>query len=166
MINVLRILMTYEERLAQKLAELGLEMPAAAAPKGLYRPVVVTGDLAYTSGHLPFEADARLITGRVGDELDAEEAQRAAMLAALGVLASLKAELGNLDRVRRLVKLVGMVNCTPEFTAQPAVINGASQLLADVFGTTTGIGARSAFGVGSLPLGVPVEIEAIFKVKT
>jgi enamine deaminase RidA (YjgF/YER057c/UK114 family) len=157
--------MTHEQRLARKLAELGLPLPAAATPKGLYRPVLVVGNLAYTSGHLPFEHDGRLITGRVGETMDADAAQRAAMLAGLGILATLKAELGSLDRVRRLVKLLGMVNCTPAFTQQPAVVNGASQLLADVLGAEDGVGARSAFGVGSLPLGVPVEIEAIFEIE-
>jgi enamine deaminase RidA (YjgF/YER057c/UK114 family) len=157
--------MTTEERLAQKLAELQLKMPAAATPKGLYRPVLVVDNLAYTSGHLPFEPDGRLITGRVGEGMDVDAAERAAMLAALGILATLRAELGSLDRVRRVVKLLGMVNCTPDFTQQPAVVNGASRLLADVFGTKRGVGARSAFGVGSLPLGVPVEIEAVFEIE-
>ncbi|MBN1395865.1 MAG: RidA family protein [Pirellulales bacterium] len=157
--------MTPEQRLAAKLAELKLELPAPAAPKGLYRPVLVVDGLAYTSGHLPVEANGELITGRVGDEIDVEAAQRAALLAGLGILASLRAELGSLNRVRRLVKLLGMVNGTPHFIQQPAVINGASQLMADVFGPENGVGARSAFGVGSLPLGVPVEIEAVFEIE-
>ncbi|MBN1588258.1 MAG: RidA family protein [Pirellulales bacterium] len=157
--------MKSEERLVERLARLGLEMPEAAEPKGLYRPVLIVDDLAYTSGHLPVTADGQLITGRVGDDLDVDGAQQAALLAGLGILATLKAELGSLDRVRRVVKLLGMVNCTAGFTQQPAVINGASQLLADVFGEEKGIGARSAFGVGSLPLGVPVEIEAIFEIE-
>jgi len=158
--------MTADERLAQKLAEWGLEMPEAAAPKGLYRPVLVVGDLAYTSGHLPVEPDGQIVTGRVGDELDVDAAARAALLAGLGILASLRAELGSLNRVRRLVKLLGMVNSTPHFIQQPAVVNGASQLMADVFGTENGVGTRSAFGVSSLPLGVPVEIEAVFEIET
>lgn len=157
--------MTPEQRLAAKLAELKLELPAPAVPKGLYRPVLVVDALAYTSGHLPFEANGQLVTGRVGDEMDVEAAQRAALFAGLGILASLRAELGSLNRVRRLVKLLGMVNCTPHFIQQPAVINSASQLMADVFGPENGVGARSAFGVGSLPLGVPVEIEAVFEIE-
>lgn len=157
--------MTPEERLTQKLAELGLSMPAAAAPKGLYRPVMLVGNLAYTSGHLPTTPEGELVTGRLGDGLSVEQGGRAALLAGLGILATLKAELGSLDRVRRLVKLLGMVNCTPDFTQQPAVINGASQLLADVFGPERGIGARSAFGVGSLPLGAAVEVEAVFEIE-
>jgi enamine deaminase RidA (YjgF/YER057c/UK114 family) len=157
--------MTPEERLAQKLSELGLTMPAAAAPKGLYRPVVLVGNLAYTSGHLPTTPEGQLVTGRLGDGLTVEQGQRAALLAALGILATLKAEFGSLDRVQRLVKLLGMVNCTPDFTQQPAVINGASQLLADILGPECGVGARSAFGVGALPLGAAVEVEAVFEIK-
>ena len=157
--------MTAEERLAKRLAEMGMEMPEAAAPKGLYRPVLIVDRMAYTSGHLPVEPNGQLITGRVGDALDVEAAQRAAVLAGVGILVSLKAELGSLDRVRRVVKLLGMVNCTDDFTQQPAVINGTSQLMADVFGTDNGVGARSAFGVNTLPLGVPVEVEAIFEIE-
>lgn len=157
--------MSAEERLAKKLAEMGLTLPAAAAPKGLYRPVVVVGNLAYTSGHLPVTPDGQLVTGRVGDDLDVERGQQAAALAGLGILATLKAELGSLDRVVRLVKLLGLVNCTPDFTQQPAVINGVSQLMADVFGPDAGIGARSAVGVTALPLGVPVEVEAVFEIE-
>jgi enamine deaminase RidA (YjgF/YER057c/UK114 family) len=104
------------------------------------------------------------MTGRVGAELDVQAGYRAAQLVGLNILASLRKELGSLDRVARLVKVLGVVNCTPDFTQQPAVINGCSELFADVFGREAGIGARSAMGVGSLPLGVPVEIEAIFEV--
>jgi len=156
--------MSHEERLAKRLAEMGVAMPEPSAPKGLYRPVVIVGDMAYTSGHLPVEPGGQLITGRVGEGLDVAAGQRAATLAALGILVSLKAELGSLDRVRRLVKLLGVVNCTADFTQHPAVINGASQLMADVFGAECGVGARSALGVGSLPLGVPVEVEAVFEI--
>ena len=157
--------MNVEQQLADRLAELEIAMPEAAAPKGLYRPVLIVDNLAYTSGHLPVGPDGQLITGRVGVELDVEAGQRAALLAGLGILATLKAELGSLDRVKRLIKLLGMVNCPADFTQQPAVINGASQLMADVFGEEKGIGARSAFGVVSLPLGVPVEIEAVFEIE-
>jgi enamine deaminase RidA (YjgF/YER057c/UK114 family) len=149
----------------ERLAELGLELPPAAEPKGLYRPLVIAGGLAYTSGHLPAEPSGGLVTGRLGDELDVQAGQRAAVLATLGILATLKNELGSLDRVRRLVRLLGMVNSTAEFDQQPAVVNGASQLLAHVFGPEAGVGARSAVGVGSLPLGAAVEIEAIFEVE-
>ena len=156
--------MSAEARLAPKLAELGLQLPPAPEPKGVYRPLVVVGNLVYTSGHLPVDAAGGLVTGRLGAELDVAAGYRAAQLAGLGILASLRKELGSLDRVGRVVKVLGAVNCTPEFTQQPAVINGCSELFAEVFGREAGIGARSAIGVGSLPLGVPVEIEAIFEI--
>lgn len=156
--------MSAEARLAEKLSELAMQLPPAPEPKGLYRPLLVVGNLAYTSGHLPVEPSGDLVIGRVGAELDQQAGYRAAMLAGLGILATVRAELGSLDRVRRVVKVLGMVNCTPDFDRQPAVINGASQLFADVFGPEAGLCARSAVGVASLPLAVPVEIEAIFEV--
>ncbi len=148
-----------------RLSDLGLKLPPAAEPKGLYRPLVIVGNLAYTSGHLPAADDGSLITGRIGDDLDQPAGYDAARRTGLAILATLRKELGSLDRVRRLVKVLGVVNCTPDFTQQPAVINGCSELLAEVFGPEAGIGARSAVGVGSLPLGVPVEIEAIFEIQ-
>ena len=157
--------MSAERRFSEKLAELGLQLPPAPAPKGLYRPLVVVGNLAYTSGHLPIQPSGQLVTGRVGADLDQGAGHRAALLAGLGILATLRAELGSLDRVRRVVKVLGMVNSTPQFDQQPAVINGCSQLFADVFGPETGVGARSAVGVGSLPLGAAVEVEAVFEIE-
>ena len=148
-----------------RLSELGLELPPAPEPKGVYRPLVVVGNLAYTSGHLPVKPDGTIITGRIGAELDQQAGYDAARQTGLAILATLRTELGSLDRVRRVVKLLGMVNCTPDFNQQPAVINGCSELLAEVFGPDAGVGARSAVGVGSLPLGVPVEIEAIFEIQ-
>ena len=156
--------MSTEARLVAKLAELGLQLPPAPEPKGVYKPLAVAGNLVYTSGHLPVDAAGGLVTGRVGAELDVHAGYRAAQLAGLGILASLRKELGSLDRVGRVVKVLGAVNCTPEFTQQPAVINGCSELFVEIFGRESGIGARSAVGVGSLPLGAPVEIEAIFEV--
>jgi enamine deaminase RidA (YjgF/YER057c/UK114 family) len=149
----------------QRICELGLVLPPPAEPKGLYRPVVVLEGMAYTSGHLPIDAAGRLVAGRLGDNLDPTAGQEAARLAGLGILSSLRAALGSLDRVRRLVKLVGLVNSTADFTQQPAVINGCSQLLADVFGPEAGVGARSALGTNTLPLGAAVEIEAVFQVE-
>ncbi len=154
--------MSAEQRLAVRLAQLGLELPPPPEPRGLYRPLVVIDRLAYTSGHLPVDPQGRLVTGRVGEQLDLEAARRAALLAALGILATLRKALGSLDRIERLVKLMGLVNCTDDFDQQPAVINGCSELLSEVFGPERGVGARSALGVNSLPLGVPVEIEAVF----
>jgi enamine deaminase RidA (YjgF/YER057c/UK114 family) len=175
--------MSAEARLAAKLADLGLQLPPAAAPKGIYKPLVVVGNLIYTSGHLPVDAAGTLVTGRLGGdcpdscvskngtvpfeavpELNVAARYRAAQLAGLNILASLRKELGSLDRVKRVVKVLGVVNCTPDFTQQPAVINGCSELFAEVFGPDVGIGARSAIGTNSLPLGVPVEIEGVFEV--
>jgi enamine deaminase RidA (YjgF/YER057c/UK114 family) len=156
--------MSSEARLAETLAKLGMQLPAAPTPKGLYKSVVIVGNLAYTSGHLPVDAAGKLLTGRVGAELDANAGYKAAQLAGLNILASLRKELGSLDRVGRVVKLLGIVNSTPDFTQQPAVVNGCSELFADVFGPDAGVGARSAIGTNTLPLGVPVEIEAIFEI--
>jgi enamine deaminase RidA (YjgF/YER057c/UK114 family) len=156
--------MSAELRLSAKLAELGFQLPLAPEPKGVYKPLVVLGDLVYTSGHLPVDAAGKLVTGRLGEQLDVEAGYRAAQLAGLGILASLRKEFGGLDRVQRVVKVLGVVSCASDFTQQPAVINGCSELFAEVFGREAGIGARSAIGVNTLPLGVPVEIEAIFQV--
>ena len=148
-----------------RLSELGIELPAAPPPVGLYRPALVVGNICYTSGHLPIAEDGSLITGQVGHDLDQEAGCRAARRTGLAILATLQATLGNLDRVRRVVKLFGMVNATSEFDAHPAVINGCSELFAEVFGEEAGVGARSAMGAGSLPRNVCVEIEAIFDVE-
>jgi enamine deaminase RidA (YjgF/YER057c/UK114 family) len=156
--------MSPEARLAAKLSELGMTMPPPPTPKGLYKSVIVAGKTAYTSGHLPIDADGKLILGRLGAEMDVEAGKRAAVLVGLNLLASIRQELGSLDRVGRIIKILGAVNCTPDFTQQPAVVNGCSELLAEVFGPDRGVGARSAIGVGSLPLGVPVEIEAVFEI--
>ncbi|MEN6498483.1 MAG: RidA family protein [Thermoguttaceae bacterium] len=157
--------MSAEANLAKKLAELGVELPPAPEPKGLYKPMLLVGNLAYTSGHLSTHPDGSVLVGRIGADLDQAAGAGAAQRAGLAILSTLRAGLGSLDRVRRLVKLLGLVNCTPEFTQQPAVINGCSQLLADVFGPEAGVGVRSAVGAGSLPLNAAVEIEAIFEVE-
>ena len=157
--------MRFEERLSERLAALGFPLPPPPAPKGVYRPVLLVDNLAYTAGHLPIAPDGTLITGRLGEGLSVEDGYHAARLAALGILASFRKELTSINRVRRVVKVLGMVNCTDDFTQQPAVINGCSELFVDVFGERLGAGARSAVGVASLPLGAAVEIEAIFEVK-
>lgn len=153
--------MTPESRLNQ----LGLRLPPAAPPKGLYQPAVTVGNMVYTSGHLPAADDGSLIVGRVGADLDEQAGAEAARRAGLAILATLRSHLGSLDRVQRVVKLFGLVQCTSEFTRQPAVINGCSQLLADVFGPDAGVGARSAVGTSALPLGAAVEIEAVFEIQ-
>jgi enamine deaminase RidA (YjgF/YER057c/UK114 family) len=147
-----------------KIKELGLVLPPPAKPKGLYKPLLLLDNRVLTSGHLPVGSDGSLIIGRVGKDLDVDAANEAARLTGLAILATLRAELGSLDRIGRVIKVLGMVNCTPDFDQQPAVINGCSQLLADVFGPDAGVGVRSAMGVAALPLGVPVEIEAAFEI--
>ena len=146
-----------------RLAELKLELPPAPRPMGVYKPLVVIGHLAYVSGHGPLLSDQTLMVGRVGSEVDAAFGQAAARQTGLAILATLRANLGSLDRVKRVIKVLGMVNCTPDFRDHPAVINGCSELFRDVFGADHGIGARSAVGLGSLPGNISVEIEVIFE---
>jgi enamine deaminase RidA (YjgF/YER057c/UK114 family) len=152
--------MSVEERVK----ELGLILPPAPKPVAVYRSIVCVGNLAYVSGHGPVRPDGSLITGRIGDDLDLAGGKAAARQVGLTILATLRAGLGSLDRVSRLVKLLGMVNCADTFREHPQVINGCSELFAEVFGSERGIGARSAVGMGSLPGNIAVEIEAIFEV--
>ena len=149
-----------------RLVELGLELPPAPKPVGVYKPALVVGDMCYLSGHGPLRADGTLITGRVGGDTDQQGGYDAARQTGLAMLATLKAHLGSLDRIERLVKVLGLVRCTPEFDQQPAVINGCSELFRDVFGEDAGVACRSALGTNALPGGIAVEIEAIFQVKT
>jgi enamine deaminase RidA (YjgF/YER057c/UK114 family) len=136
-----------------------------AAPHGDITKYKGTKDRHHCrTGHLPIEPNGRILTGRIGESLDTEAAHRAAILAGLGILATLRAQLGSLAPVCRLIKLLGVANCTPDFKAQPAVLNGASELFATVFGPNAGVGTRSAIAAPSLPLGVPVEIAAIFEI--
>jgi enamine deaminase RidA (YjgF/YER057c/UK114 family) len=150
----------------QKLEELNLELPPAPKPAGVYKPLLIVGNMAYVSGHGPLKPDGTMITGRVGADLDQQGGYDAARQVGLAVLATLRTGLGSLDRVKRLVKTLGMVNSTADFENHPAVINGFSDLFAEVFGTENGIGARSAVGMGSLPMNIAVEIEAIFEIET
>lgn len=148
-----------------RIRELKLELPPAPKPIAVYRPLVVMGNVAYVSGHGPLKTDATLIIGRVGETMDLAAGKDAARQVGLAILATLREHLGSLDRVVRVVKVLGMVNSTPDFLDHPKVINGCSELFADVFGREHGIGARSAVGMGSLPGGIAVEIEAIFEVR-
>ena len=148
-----------------RFAELGLELPPAPKPVGLYKPMVIIGSLAYLSGHGPLKSDGQLIVGRVGDDLTLEQGQAAARQTGLSELPTLKSSLGSLDRIVRLIKVLGLVRCTDQFDQQPQVINGCSQLFADVFGKDAGIAARSALGTNALPGGIAVEIEAIFEIR-
>ncbi len=129
----------------------------------MYRPLIVCQQMAYVSGHGPVQLDGSLIVGRVGGELTLEEGYAAARQVGLAILSTLKAQLGSLDKVARVVKVLGMVNSAPEFYDHPKVINGCSELFAQVFGEEHGIGARSAVGMGPLPGNIAVEIEAIFE---
>ena len=148
----------------QNLARLALTLPSAPQPVAVYRPVVVAQGLAYVSGHGPKRADGSLITGRVGAELDLAQGHAAARVVGLGILATLRAHFGSLDRVKRVVKTLGMVNSAPDFLDHPKVINGCSELFAEIWGPENGIGARSAVGMGPLPGNIAVEIEVIFEV--
>ena len=146
-----------------RLAELDLQLPPAPKAMGVYKPIVVVGGTAYLSGHGPLLPDGSLLTGRVGDDVDQAAGYAAARQTGLAMLATLRAQFGLLDRVRRVVKVLGMVNCTEDFLEHPKVINGCSELFADVWGTDNGVGARSAVGMGSLPGNIPVEVEAIYE---
>lgn len=155
--------MTTDAEIDARLAELGLTLPEPAAPVAAYVPVVVAGGLAHVSGQLPF-LDGVLVKGRLGEEVDAGEGYAAARACGLMILAQLRAALGSLDRVERVVKLGGFVTSAPDFTDQPKVVNGASELMVAVFGEA-GKHARSAVGVPALPLGAAVEVDAIVAVR-
>ncbi len=144
----------------QKLAELGLALPNVATPAGAYVPAVISGNLVFTAGQIPLVDGTLMATGKVGQEISPEFAKEIAQRCALNALAAIKSVLGDLSRVKRVVKVVGFVASTPEFTGQPGVLNGASELLGQVFGDA-GLHARSAVGVASLPLDAPVEVELI-----
>ncbi len=147
-----------------KLSSLGLSLPPAPPKGGVYKPVVIIGGVAYVSGHGPYLPDGGMIRGRVGEDLDLAQGHAAARQTGLALLATLKKELGSLDRVKRVIKLLGMVNSTPEFADHPKVINGCSELFAQIWGEDAGVGARSAVGMGSLPGNIAVEIEGIFEI--
>jgi len=149
----------------EQLKALGLELPPTPRPGGIYKPVLIQGGLAYVSGHPPVRQDGTWVLGRVGADLTLEQGQAAARQVGLAILATLRAGLESLDRVSRLVKLLGMVNSTPDFADHPKVINGCSELFVEVFGEERGMGARSAVGMGSLPRNIAVEIEAIFEIE-
>jgi len=148
-----------------KLANLGLSLPPAPKPVGLYKPMLIVGSLAYLSGHGPLQSDGKIMLGRLGADMTLEQGQAAARQTGLAMLATLKAGLGSLDRIVRVVKLLGLVRCTDDFGQTPAVINGCSQLFVDLWGDDLGIGVRSALGTNALPGGMAVEVEAIFEIK-
>ncbi|QQD14085.1 RidA family protein [Sphingobacterium sp. UDSM-2020] len=147
----------------EQFEKLGLTLPPAPAPKGVYKPFVIDGKYLYLSGHGPVQDDASLIIGRIGANINPEEGKLAARQVGLTMLSTIKTNLGSLNRIKRVIKVLGMVNCTSDFEAHPAIINGCSELFAAVWGTENGIGTRSAVGFGSLPDNIPVEIEALFE---
>jgi enamine deaminase RidA (YjgF/YER057c/UK114 family) len=151
-------------RIETKLKEMDVELPQAATPMANYVSAVRTGNLVFLAGHGPIKEDSSLITGKVGLDLTTEQGYAAARRVAIGLLGSLKAEIGDLDKVKRVVKLLGLVNCTPDFAEQPSVINGASDFLVEVFGDR-GKHARSAVGSNALPFNIAVEIEMIVEVE-
>ena len=146
-----------------RLKELQLVLPPAPKPVAVYRPMVVLGNVAYVSGHGPVCTDGSLIKGVVGRDVDLAGGHAAARQVGLAILATLRENLGSLDRVKRVVKILGMVNTAQDFYDHPKVINGCSELFADIWGKEHGIGARSAVGMGPLPGNIAVEIEAIFE---
>jgi enamine deaminase RidA (YjgF/YER057c/UK114 family) len=148
-----------------RVQELHLTLPTAPKPVAVYKTAVRVGNLVYVSGHGPLKPDGTMILGCVGKDLTLEQGKEAARQTGLAILATLRAHLGSLDKVKRLVKTFGMVNCTAEFKDQPKVINGFSELMKDVFGEDNGVGARSAVGHNALPGGMAVEVEAIFEVE-
>lgn len=147
----------------QNFADLGLQLPPAPAPMGVYKPCLVEGKYLYVSGHGPLREDRSFIVGKVGAGLDIEQGKLAARQTGLAILATIRTNLGSLDKIKRVIKVLGMVGCTPEFDQHPYVINGCSELFAAIWGEERGVGVRSAVGMGSLPGNIPVEIEALFE---
>lgn len=147
----------------QRFEALNLALPPAPKPLGVYKPFLIDGSHAYVSGHGTVKEDGSLIIGRIGKDISDDEGKLAARQVGLAILATLKENLGSLNRVKRVIKVLGMVNCVPEFERHPYVINGCSELFAQVWGEENGIGVRSAVGMGSLPDNIPVEIEALFE---
>ncbi len=149
----------------KRLAELGIKLPPPTRSLAIYKKIVVVDRMAYLSGHIPISEDGEIMRGKVGRDVTVEQANAAARRCGIALLATLRNEIGSLNRVSRLVKTTGMVNCTDDFTQQPEVVNGCSQLIVDLFGEDCGKGARAAVGMASLPRGAICEIEMIFELK-
>jgi enamine deaminase RidA (YjgF/YER057c/UK114 family) len=147
----------------ENFAALGLNLPPAPKPLGVYKPFLIDGNHLYVSGHGTVQDDGSLIVGRVGADMSQEDGKLAARQVGLAILSTIKTNLGSLNKVKRVIKVLGMVNCTPDFAQHPFIINGCSELFAKVWGEDNGIGVRSAVGMGSLPGNIPVEIEALFE---
>lgn len=153
--------MTAEE----KLNSLGLPLPPPPKPLGVYKPFLIVGNTVYVSGHGTVKEDGSLIIGRIGKDLDIEAGKMAARQVGLAILATLRHNLGSLDKIERVIKVLGMVNAVSDFEKHPYVINGCSELFAEIWGQEKGVGVRSAVGMGTLPDNIPVEIEAQFLLK-
>lgn len=153
------------DKIANRLKELGIELPEAMAPIGSYVAHYTAGDMLFISGQISKTADGRILSGKLGADLAVADGQAAARACALNILAQAHAALGSLDRIVRVARLNGFVNSTPDFTDQPQVINGASDLIAEVLGDA-GVHTRAAIGVASLPVGCAVEIDAIIQIKS
>lgn len=147
----------------QNFDALRLNLPPAPKPLGVYKPCLIDGKYLYVSGHGTVQDDGSLIIGRIGDTMTAEEGKLAARQVGLAILSTIKSNLGSLNKVKRVIKVLGMVNCKPDFEKHPFIINGCSELFAKVWGDENGVGVRSAVGMGSLPGNIPVEIEALFE---
>jgi enamine deaminase RidA (YjgF/YER057c/UK114 family) len=143
--------------------QLNLVLPPPPKPLGVYKPFLIVDRFVYVSGHGTVKEDGTLIIGRVGKDMTMEEGKAAAQQVGLAILSTLKNNLGSLNKIKRVIKVLGMVNCIPEFERHPFVINGCSELFAQVWGEENGVGVRSAVGMGSLPDNIPVEIEAMFE---
>ncbi len=147
----------------EQLLHSGFTLPPQPKPAGVYKPFLQAGNLAYVSGHGPVQEDGSLIKGKVGKDMNADAAKLAAQQTGLTILSTLKANLGSLNKIKRVIKIFGMVNCTTDFEQHPFVINGCSELFAQIWGDDNGVGVRSAVGMGSLPGNIAVEIEAVFE---
>lgn len=147
----------------EKFDSLGLSLPPAPQPLGIYKPCLLDGKYLYLSGHGPVRDDKSLIIGRIGDDMDIEEGKLAARQVGLTMLSTIVDNIGSLNKVKRVIKVLGMVNCNSSFERHPYVINGCSELFAEVWGQENGIGVRSAVGMGTLPDNIPVEVEALFE---
>ena len=150
----------------QKLQEMGLQFPQMHVSKGIYKRCLTIGNFLFVSGHVSVHTDGKFFTGKLGADLSEEQGKAAARQCALAILSSIKEHLGNFDRLKKLVKLLGMVNSSPNYEKHALIVNGCSELFADVFGAENGIGSRSAVGMGSLPGNIAVEIEATFEIET
>lgn len=150
----------------ERFEKLGLTLPPPPKPLGVYKPFLIVGNFVYVSGHGTVKEDGSLIIGRVGQEFDMDQGKLAAQQVGLAIIATLKKNLGSLNKIKRVIKVLGMVNCVPEFERHPYVINGCSELFAKIWGEDNGVGVRSAVGMGSLPDNIPVEIEVMFELNS